>query len=153
MRLVDHHHGVPGEKWIVLQQLDEHGTGHEDQDGVRLVLCLKADVVADLLANTHIHFLGHPFRNRRSGEPAGLRARDGVFPASRVEVEPLFDQELRELRGLARPRGSREHDHLSSSHLLEEGVAEAPRWKPLPRAEEDPVVPRVPLATQRVEGR
>ncbi|MET3801742.1 hypothetical protein ABID70_001697 [Clavibacter michiganensis] len=104
MGLVDDDRVVLPQQPVALQLVEQDPVGHELDAGVGGDLVGEAHLVADQLADLAAELLRDALRDGARGEPARLRVADAL--AAELEAD------LRQLRGLAGARRSRDDDDL-----------------------------------------
>ena len=109
MRLVDDDRVVLHELGIALDLRQQDTVGHDAQTRLRRAFVREPHLIADFLAQLHVHFAGDSLGDGTCGEPARLRVHD--LPA--VRTAPQLKQDLRQLRGLAGTRLSGDDHHLA----------------------------------------
>ena len=109
MRLVDDDRVILHELRIALDLRQQNTVGHDAQTRLRRAFVGEPHLVADFLTQRHAHFAGDAFSDGARGEPAWLRVHD--LPAMRSTAQ--FQQDLRQLRGLAGTRLTGNNHHLA----------------------------------------
>jgi starvation-inducible DNA-binding protein len=118
VRLVEDDRVVRRQPRIALRFGEQDAVGHELDQRVLAALIGKAHLETDEVADLRAEFLGDAARDRARGDAAGLRAADhSRRTASGGEAE------LGQLRRLARPGFSGQHDDLMLADQLDDLVA------------------------------
>ncbi len=105
MRLVDDQRVVPAQVAVRLDLGQQDAVGHQLDQRVLTGLVAEPHLVAHRRPERGLHLLGHALGHRPRRQPPRLRVPDlAAHTAAQLQAD------LRQLRGLARPRLAR-HDH------------------------------------------
>ena len=116
--LVDDDRVVAAQVTVALHLAEQDAVGHHLDAGVVAALVGEAHLVADQVAERHLHLLGEALGHRPRGDPPGLGVPD--LPGA---AEPELEAHLRQLGGLAGARLAGDDDHLVLAQGGEDVVA------------------------------
>ena len=118
MCLVDDDGVVPAQLRVALDLREQDAVGDHAQSGLRGAFVGEPHLIADLVAEPDPHLRGDAFGDGACGQAAGLRVHD--LMAVRAAAE--FEQDLRQLRGLAGTGLAGDDDDLRGAHGLRDLV-------------------------------
>ena len=136
MELIEDHRAHAGQRMVILKPAQQDAFGDKTNARAAARLVIKANLIADLRPRVPAALGGHARRHGARGHAPGLQHHDHLAAG-----HPGIQQHLRHLRGLARSRGSHQHQARPAAQRAQDVGVDFPngerggsRHGPIPRA-------------------